>query len=432
MFRHIILLFSVILLAEATLVRISLQKPPQKLPIRHIKNLRAGLAVLHGKYGNRSGNNGAVFASGRAIFASNIATEQLTNYYDDMYYGTITIGTPPQNFQVLFDTGSSNLWVPSSNCDIMTDQACLLHNKYNATASKTSVYNSSSLALSIQYGTGSMGGFPYNDTVTVAGLSILSQGFLAATVEPGQTFVDSNFDGIFGMGYTSIAAGNITPPFYNMFTQQLVPANVFSFYLNRNESSNIGGELIFGGSDPAHYIAPMTYVPVTTQGYWQFQMASVTMTGISATLCNNCKAIADTGTSLIAVPTAAFTAIMKGIGATLLEEGIYNVSCNNVGIGILPTMSFVIGGTTFKITPTDYITLTYTDNYTIVCVVGFQEMSSDLWILGDTFIGNYYTEFDLGNNRVGFAKSANTNNSATMTHLRCVLLAVIAILYCIV
>lgn len=60
-----------------------------------------------------------------------------------------------------------------------------------------------------------------------------------------------------------------------MVEQGLVKEPVFSFWLNRNPDEEQGGEIVFGGVDPAHFKGKHTYVPVTRKGYWQVSYQNI-------------------------------------------------------------------------------------------------------------------------------------------------------------
>ncbi|EDW87998.1 lysosomal aspartic protease [Drosophila yakuba] len=332
--------------------------------------------------------------------SSSSATETLHNSMNNEYYGVIAIGTPKQRFNILFDTGSANLWVPSSSCPA-SNIACKKHNKYNSAASSTYVANGEEFA--IEYGTGSLSGILSTDTVTIAGISIQDQTFGEALNEPGTTFVDAPFAGILGLAFSAIAVDGVTPPFDNMVSQGLLDEPVISFYLKRQGTAVRGGELILGGIDSSLYKGSLTYVPVSVPAYWQFAVNTIKTNGI--VLCNGCQAIADTGTSLIVAPLAAYRKINRQLGATDNGDGEAFVSCSRVST--LPKVNLNIGGTIFTLAPRDYI-VRLTQNGRTYCMSAFTYMEGlSFWILGDVFIGKFYTVFDKGNERIGFARVAD-------------------------
>ncbi|CAK9188155.1 unnamed protein product [Ilex paraguariensis] len=295
------------------LVRIGLKKRP--LDLQSIKG--AKVARMEGKYGNEAkGMN-------HNLGDSDVDIVSLKNYLDAQYYGEIGIGSPPQKFTVIFDTGSSNLWVPSSKCYFSI--ACWFHSKYKA--SRSSSYTKNGKSCSIHYGSGSVSGFFSQDNVEVGDLVVKDQVFIEATREGSLAFVLAQFDGIFGLGFQEISVGDAVPVWYNMVEQGLVNEEVFSFWLNRDLEAKEGGELVFGGVDPKHFKGKHTYVPVTQKGYWQFDMGDFLIGNHSTGFCEGgCAAIVDSGTSLLAGPTTVITEINHAIGA----EGVVSMECKEI------------------------------------------------------------------------------------------------------
>uniref|UniRef100_A0A183CDB1 Peptidase A1 domain-containing protein n=1 Tax=Globodera pallida TaxID=36090 RepID=A0A183CDB1_GLOPA len=272
----------------------------------------------------------------------------LHNYMDAQYYGEISIGSPPQNFTVLFDTGSADLWVASKKCSI-NGKACSPRHKYDS--SKSSSYQPDGRRLFLEYGSGAMDG----------------------------ELASGNFDGMFGMAFAEISE-NLSTVFDNMVTQHKVQEPVFAFWLSRNSTSKLGGEMTIGGTDQRHFVAPINYTPVTRKAYWQFK---------------------------------------KYIGVISDINGGVTVPCER--IPTLPDISFNIGGMAYTLKGKDYVWKVTIKGKTI-CHSGFVGINlpglENLWILGDVFIGRYYTVFDVGQSRVGFAQAKDENRAPVEPEVR--------------
>lgn len=324
----------------------------------------------------------------------------INDYENSQYYGQISLGTPAQDFQVIFDSGSSDLWVASSNCD----SSCGRHAKYNAKKSSTYVANGTS--FDIMYGSGPVSGYQSFDTMNMAGMNVPNQEFAEVTnaVGLGAAYKLGKFDGILGMAFPQLSVNKCTMPMTNLVNQGLIQKNQFAFYLGSQVDGSDVGELTIGGTDPAHYTGELVYVPLKSETYWEITMDSLQVNGVSYGVGNN--AIVDSGTSIMTGPTEDVAALAKALGATPFMNGEYLIPCDT---SILPDFNFVLNGVTYTLQGADYI---IPDGD--ICVFGIMGMdiprpTGPLWILGDMFMRKYYTLFDADNSRVGFATAVHPN-----------------------
>ncbi|WRX20765.1 Saposin-like type B [Theobroma cacao] len=395
---------------------------------------------------------------------STLNTVSLKNYLDVQYFGEIGIGSPPQKFTVIFDTGSSNLWIPSSHCYFSV--ACFFHSRYNS--SKSSTYTEIGKPCKIHYSSGTILGFFSEDNIRVGDLVVKNQVFTEAIREGSAILSLASFDGILGLGFQDM---------YSMMQQSLVVQKVFSFWFNKDPSASEGGEIVFGGVDQKHFKGKHTYVPVAQKGYWQIDLADfliadhstgfvsmeckkvaaqygdlmweLLLSGLQPDkLCSNIGVCSNNGTQQVSnsiemvveqkrerhtevgqdLLCTACELILAWIRTELMENKTkgrvieyVNKLCDNLPnptrelavdcdkVPNMPPVSFIIGNKSFNLTPEQYI-LKVEQNFSTFCISGFIALDvppsqGPLWILGAIFMEAYHTVFDFGNLRVGFAEA---------------------------
>ncbi|KAJ6507706.1 acid protease [Mycena vitilis] len=323
------------------------------------------------------------------------------------YTMSVGVGSPPTDYTLLIDTGSSNTWVGA-------DKA------YKATSTSTDTRN----AVNVSYGSGSFTGTEYIDEVTLgSGLVINKQSIGVASKATGFNDVD----GILGIGPVDLTTGTVastqTVPTVtdNLFSQGTIPTESIGIsYIPTTGTTNVAnGELTFGGTDAAKFTGSISYVPITktspASNYWGIDQ-TVTYGTSSTPILNLTAGIVDTGTTLLLLATDAFQAYQQATGATADQTtGLLTITDDQ--FSNLQSLFFKIGDQTLELTADAQIwpralnsTLGGEDGkiYLITADLGNNSGSGLDFIDGFGFLQRFYSVYDTTNSQVGFATTEFT------------------------
>merc|ERR1719161_2248803 len=229
------------------------------------------------------------------------------------YYGKIAVGVPPQEFLVVFDTGSGNLLLPGKEC---SDEACTSHKRFDSAISKTATQiafadepdkavdkGGDRDVVTITFGTGEMSGVFVKDQICIGSICTIAN-VVSATEESDEPFSLVPFDGIFGLSLPQMSEGKAFNVFDDMVNGKVLKSNIFSVFFGASDAEE--SEISFGEFKRERMASSLFYANVSTPGYWQVRMEDVAIGNVRQNLCGaagGCQVAVDTGTSLLAGPT---------------------------------------------------------------------------------------------------------------------------------
>mmetsp|Transcript_121425 Transcript_121425/g.344030 ORF Transcript_121425/g.344030 Transcript_121425/m.344030 type:complete len:419 (-) Transcript_121425:146-1402(-) len=314
------------------------------------------------------------------------------------YFGRVAVGSPPQEFVVVYDTGSGNLIVPQRSC---TSRACMNHKRFDQNLSSTAEpmncdgsdvpSGAETDEITITFGTGYISGHCMRDKICI-GQACSKGAFIASTDESDQPFSSFTFDGVLGLGREVLAE---TPNFSMM--SRLVGGSalrqpLFSVFLSDSDAET--SEITFGDIKREHMASELFWVPVTgTSGYWEVTLDDITFNREQQGICKDCRVAVDTGTSQLAGPSA----LMEKLRTKL------NVAADCSNFKQLPNLGFVVGGRILSLAPSDYVVRDDRGCGMRFMNIDIPPPNGPLLIFGIPFLQKFYTVYDTSTNRVGFA-----------------------------
>lgn len=244
--------------------------------------------------------------------------------------------------------------------------------------------------------------------------------FVLVAQNSGQrSYKADNTHGILGLGLSKLSNG--WPTFIgSLKASGIIDRAVFSMYLaypepNAREYNTLASNLEIGSYDLNKYstgevlvnlsiINPDLY-PNINPGYWQAYIDTASIAGI---IFIGPSVIFDSGTSLIVVDSFSYTLIYthyRSVG-DCIENGLITCTCSS--LSALDSFYFVSNGKTLSV-PSERLWAQESGQ----CVL-LIESGEKTWILGDTFLVNYYTIYDMDNLVVSLAPTVISTYSGSI------------------
>lgn len=330
--------------------------------------------------------------------------------------------------KVVFDTGSTNLWLASDLCNTMpcTDKG---RRRYNHTASST-FQSGDPKTVDIEFGTAELVGRAGKDDFHIGPFVVKDQTFNMIAQAKGDTFANLPLEGIVGLAFPSMSVKGSTAFFDNVIEQKLLAHNEFAFFFSKDEKGS--NAILWGGVDKSLYDGPMRMFPVSQAHYWaldleyfkvgdevidiahvdenQWDVSSM----LSTERGRKAKVIVDTGTTYFTAEDAVYSKIMSK-----LQDG---VECSKADSG--PNLVFglrdVAGATQELIVPASAYMVSSNGDH---CTPAFMKLNVDkkygpALLFGEVFMRQYVTAFDRGDGkdasaRIGFAAAKSGASTET-------------------
>jgi len=323
--------------------------------------------------------------------ANSKLVENMKIVHKTAYWGDMSLGSPPQSFKVIFDTGSGNLIVPAADCSV---PGCAPHRKYNNKASNSASFVTNEKGESsseITFGTGQVSGDFYKDKLCIGDKLCFDANFIAADKMSIEPFSEIPFDGIMGLGFKDLSMGEGFNIVDDLQTRTNIPGSgQFSFYVTDGQDS----EVTFGGYRSERLASDIVWAPVKVESWWQVAIDDITFNNMPKGLCNGqCQVAVDTGTSMLAGPSELVDKLSRMVNA--------KEDCSN--FDELPNLGFQIGNTVLNLRPDDYMDKSAAGCSFSLMALDVPPPKGPVFIFGDPFLRRFVTIYDRSKPAVGFA-----------------------------